>query len=296
MLLALQNQLNLGASGPPSFSLAKTEGADTLSANVSVIVSFSSSVTEGSDTLSSTVNPWVTTSLAVTEGADTLASTVNPLVSASLAVTEGADTLSASVNPWVTITLSQTEGADTLSSTITISAANPSFSLAATEGADTLSATVDVVLNVSLGMTEGSDALTALVDAWNAVALSATDGADTLTSSITIVGDALFSADITEGNDLLDSLIILPQEVPTKVGGDDTPRVEYWEGRKGKKAKDKLEESIRDSYQTIMGIKPTEEAIEQVIEALPIPDLVAYNDLNIDSIIEEEEAIMLLLM
>lgn len=143
-LVTAVNDYFFGASGGAlSFSVAVTEGADVLAADVSPIVDSSVAVTEGADILAAAVGPVIEASVDVTEGADVLAASVGIVSSTadfSSATTDGADVLAAAVSPVISASSATTDGADVLAAVVSPIVG---FSSATTDGADVFAAAVD---------------------------------------------------------------------------------------------------------------------------------------------------------
>ena len=114
-------------------------------------------------------------------------------------------------------------------------------SAALAEGADTLLAQVAPVVAASVSVTDGADVLQAQAGPVPAFTSASTDGADVLAASVSVLSSIDFSAALLDGADVLAAAV----EVPSKIGGDDAPRVEIWTRRTAKAARQRATRKLR---------------------------------------------------
>lgn len=134
------------------------------------------------------------------------------------------------------------------------------------EGADTLAAQVSPVVAASSAVTDGADVLQAQVGPVLALSAAVTDGADVLAASVSVVSANDFSAALLDGPDTLAALVALP----TKLGGDDVPRLEVWTTRKAKAVRKRITRELVE----LKAAAP--ELVEGLAVPPPQPDWVAY--------------------
>lgn len=113
---------------------------------------------------------------------------------------------------------------------------------------------------------EGADTLAAQVSPVVAASSAITDGADVLAASVSVVSANDFSAALLDGPDTLAALVALP----TKVGGDDVPRLEVWTTRKAKAVRKRITRELVE----LKAAAP--ELVEGLAVPRPQPDWVAY--------------------
>ena len=113
---------------------------------------------------------------------------------------------------------------------------------------------------------EGADTLAAQVSPVVAASSAITDGADVLAASVSVVSANDFSAALLDGPDTLAALVALP----TKVGGDDVPRLEVWTTRKAKAVRKRITRELVE----LKAAAP--ELVEGLAVPPPQPDWVAY--------------------
>lgn len=194
--------------------------------------------------------------------------------SANSALVEGADTLAAQVSPIVAASSTAIEGPDVLQAQV-----SPVVAVAATatEGADVLAASVQIVVGLD-------------------VSAALNEGADVLVASVSVLSALDFSVAADEGPDLLAAAIA----VPTKVGGDDVPRVEIWSTRKAKAVRQRVKRELV----ALRTVAP--ELAEAIAVPAPQPDWAAYiaqlqavaaklEALQADWLEQDDEEILLLL-
>jgi hypothetical protein len=179
------------APSSPTLSLALTDGADTLSAQVLVALAATLSATDAADTLTSAVSTASGLSASLTDTPDTLSAQAALGIALALAQTDAADSVSAIAALAIAASLLATDGADTVAALATLSVAT---ALVATDGADTLSATLTGQAGISASLTDGADTLSAQVLVALAATLSATDAADTLGSALSLVASLALGA------------------------------------------------------------------------------------------------------
>lgn len=134
------------------------------------------------------------------------------------------------------------------------------------EGADTLAAQVSPVVAASSAVTDGADVLQAQVGPVLALSADVADGADVLAASVSVVSANDFSAALLNGPDTLAALVALP----TKVGGDDVPRLEVWTTRKAKAVRKRITRELVE----LKAAAP--ELVEGLAVPAPQPDWSAY--------------------
>jgi len=134
------------------------------------------------------------------------------------------------------------------------------------EGADTLAAQVSPVVAASSAVTDGADVLQAQVGPVPAFTSASTDGADVLSAAIEVVSATDFSASLLDGADTLVALVALP----TKLGGDDVPRVEIWTTRKAKAVRKRITRELIE----LKAAAP--DLVEGLAVPAPQPDWSAY--------------------
>jgi hypothetical protein len=174
-------------------TLARVDGADTLSASATISgassVEGTLSVTDGTDTVNLAGTLGVTSTLALTDGTDatSLAGVVDSgAVTLTLAVTDGADTLSIAGTVALAGTLSVTDATDVYSVSGSVVAGSVSGTLSTTDGTDVTSLAGAVSLSGTLAKTDGADitALAGVVDSGVIDGtLGVTDGADLFSAS-----------------------------------------------------------------------------------------------------------------
>lgn len=113
---------------------------------------------------------------------------------------------------------------------------------------------------------EGADTLAAQVSPVVAASSAITDGADVLAASVSVVSANDFSAALLDGPDTLTALVALP----TKLGGDDVPRLEVWTTRKAKAVRKRITRELVE----LKAAAP--ELVEGLAVPPPQPDWVAY--------------------
>ena len=113
---------------------------------------------------------------------------------------------------------------------------------------------------------EGADTLAAQVSPVVAASSAITDGADVLAASVSVVSANDFSAALLDGPDILAALVALP----TKVGGDDVPRLEVWTTRKAKAVRKRITRELVE----LKAAAP--ELVEGLAVPPPQPDWAAY--------------------
>lgn len=156
---------------------------------------------------------------------------------------------------------------------LTASGGTPSGVISWTEQNDVLAAAVKVLVTTSLSCTESNDVVS-------------------ISGSVVTATPVSIVAAWTEQNDVYAlSGTSSAVATPSKIGGDDVPRVEVWEKRKSKKHDEQLDKLIRDAYDKITGKTPAEikeilaeEETPEIVQAIPV-----YDD-------EDDEEILLLLV
>lgn len=114
-----------------------------------------------------------------------------------------------------------------------------------------------LVWGATAALIEGADTLAAQVSPAVAASSAITDGADVLTASVSVVSANDFSAALLDGPDTLAALVALP----TKVGGDDVPRLEVWTTRKAKAVRKRITRELVE----------LKAAAPELVEALAVP-------------------------
>ena len=123
-----------------------------------------------------------------------------------------------------------------------------------------------LVWAATAALIEGADTLAAQVSPVVAASSAVTDGADVLAASVSVVSANDFSAALLDGPDTLTALIALP----TKVGGDDVPRLEVWTTRKAKAVRKRITRELVE----LKAAAP--ELVEGLAVPPPQPDWAAY--------------------
>ena len=123
-----------------------------------------------------------------------------------------------------------------------------------------------LVWAATAALIEGADTLAAQVSPVVAASSAITDGADVLAASVSVVSANDFSAALLDGPDTFAALVALP----TKVGGDDVPRLEVWTTRKAKAVRKRITRELVE----LKAAAP--ELVEGLAVPPPQPDWVAY--------------------
>ena len=95
---------------------------------------------------------------------------------------------------------------------------------------------------------------------------ASTDGADVLSAAVEVLSATDFSASLLDGADTLAALVALP----TKLGGDDVPRVEIWTTRKAKAVRKRITRELVE----LKAAAP--DLVEGLAVPAPQPDWSAY--------------------
>jgi len=160
MLLALQNLINLRASGgggAVSASSSAIEGADLSTAALSALESLASAAVEGVDVSAAVLSAVTAAAASNTENFDISAAVVSAVAAALSVSTDGADVSAATLSPSVDASSATIDGQDISAGSFTGTVVS-NLSGAATEGFDTTSGALDNPLALTDGQAiEGQD-------------------------------------------------------------------------------------------------------------------------------------------